>query len=266
MLHVASLCAGPALDPASRVTLNFHPDRLAGERLVLEALADDGVYLSQFVTGIGNGGLTAYPGGDRWRWESRMFNGAYDSEPGHRRPVYGSLNFRAKPFGGSPRFGSAHLRLKADTLARSTFCYPDSAAEPTHFGTAQHMLLIELARADEQDALDDYIEAHVHGTVRLDRDVEALVLDPGYRETRVETAAAKLPCPLEWHAGFRLTVDELYRHPHYRGRHALALGTEIAVDGLLDPRIIGDAARAGRHDPQSLKHVWHCLARFGAPT
>ncbi|MFF4772940.1 DUF3626 domain-containing protein [Microtetraspora fusca] len=42
----------------------------------------DGVYLSQFVTGTGHGGLTAHPGGDRWRWKSRIFARA----PTTRRP------------------------------------------------------------------------------------------------------------------------------------------------------------------------------------
>lgn len=263
--HVSSLSAGSALDRSLRVTLNFHPDRHVGGRPILTALAEDGVYLSQFVTGTSNGGLTAHRGGDRWRWENRMFAGAYDNAPGHQRPVYGSLNFRHKPFGGSPRFGSAHFRLTADTLARTTFCYPDSAAEPRHFGTAARMALIELARADTRDDLDDYIEAHVHRPVRLDRHVEALVLDPSYRGTDVESAAALLPCPVRWHAGFRLAADELRRHPDYRGRQFVDLGIEIAVGGILDPRIIGDAARTGRYDPQSLKRVWHYLARFGAP-
>lgn len=263
--HVSSLSSGPALDPALRMTLNFHPDRDTGGRPILAALADDGVYLSQFVTGTSNGGLTAHPGGDRWHWESRIFNGAYDHAPGHQRPVYGALNFRHKPVGGSPRFGSTHLRLTADTLARATFCYPDSAAEPGDFGTAARMSLIKLAQADDRDALDDYIEAHVHGPVRLDRHVEALVLDPSYRSTNVEAAADRLPCPVRWHSGFRLAVEELRRHPDYRGQEFIDLGVEIAVDGFLDPRIIGDAARTGRHDPQSLKRVWHYLARFGAP-
>jgi hypothetical protein len=125
--------------------------------------------------------------------------------------------------------------------------------------------LIALAEADGADPLDDYIEAHVHGPVRLERDVEALVLDPGHRGTPVAAVAARLPCPLEWHAGFRLSVDELRRHPGYRGREAVELGVRIAAGGALDPRVLGDAARSGRHDPQALKRVWHCLARFGAP-
>lgn len=41
------------------------------------------------------------------------------------------------------------------------------------------------------------------------------------------------------------------------------LGEAIAVDGVLDPGVVGDAARSGRHDPQEVKQVWHHLARFG---
>jgi hypothetical protein len=259
--HVASLASGAPLDPRLRITVNFHPDR--GD--VLEALARDGAYYSQFVTGTSSGGLTAYPGGDRWRWEHRMFAGAYDQAPARLRPVYGALNFRRKSVGAAPRFGSAHLRLHADTLARATFCYPDSHFEPTAFGVASRMSLIELALADPADELDDYVEAQVHGPVRLDRDVEAFVLDPSYRGTDVETVVRGLPCPLQWHAGFRVDIDELRRHPDYRGPQYVALAIELAADQRLDPRAIGDAARTRQYDEQDLKKVWHYLARFGIP-
>ncbi|MFD7442230.1 DUF3626 domain-containing protein [Streptomyces sp. NPDC059909] len=262
--HVAALASGPPVDPALRVTLNFHPDRLLRGTPILDALAMDGVYRSQFVTGTSNGGLTAYPGGDRWRWESRIFDGAYDEAPAHERPVYGALNFRRRAVGGAPRFGSAHFRLTAETLARTTFCYPDSFLEPSDFGVASRMRLIELALADSQDDLDDYIEAQVHGPVRLDRDVEALALDPRYQGTAVEDTALRLPCPVEWHPGFGLTVEELRLHPGYRGQEYVDLGTQIAVDGRLDPRVLGEAARTGRFDPQGIKRVWHYVARFGA--
>ena len=62
----------------ARVTLNFHPDRVMSDgRTVAEALRDEGIYRSQFETGISNGGLTAFPGGDRDEWERRLFDGAY---------------------------------------------------------------------------------------------------------------------------------------------------------------------------------------------
>ncbi|GIJ44316.1 hypothetical protein Val02_12020 [Virgisporangium aliadipatigenens] len=248
---VAARCAGDPLDPSLRITLNFHPDR------TLPALVADGVYVSQFVTGTSNGGLTAYPGGDRWRWERRMFGGAYDDAPPHARPVYGALNFRRDPYGAAPRFGSAHLRLNAAALHRATFCYPDSYLEPTDFGVAARMPLIALARAAAvADPLDDYVEAHVHGPVRLDRDIEAVVLDPSYMDSEIPPGL-----PVEWHPGFRLPVEELVRHADYRGRRHVDLGVALAVDGVLTPKLIGDAA--GRHDPQDLKRVWHLLARFG---
>jgi Protein of unknown function (DUF3626) len=264
--HVTTLATGEPVDPSWRVTLHFHPDRLLAGEPILRLMARDGRYRSQFETGTGNGGLTAFPGGDRWRWESRIFAGAYDDGPAADRPKYGSLNFRRRLVGGSPRFGSAYLRLAPHTLARTTFCYPDSVFEPEHFGVVSRLsTLVALAGADDKDTLDDYVEAHVHGAVDLARDVAALVLDPCYRGTPVETAAGALACPVEWHGGFTLTTAELRRHPGYRGPEFVALGESLARDGRLDPRVIGDAARAGRHDEQALKRVWHYVARFGSP-
>ncbi|WP_281356630.1 DUF3626 domain-containing protein [Amycolatopsis anabasis] len=266
LAHVAALAGGGPIAPDLRVTLQFHPDRLVHGVPILTAMARDGVYRSQFETGTSNGGLTAHPGGDRWRWESRLFAGAYDEVAAAERPKYGSLNFRRRAVGGSPRFGSAHLRLTADTLARTTFCYPDSVCEPADFGVAgKASALIALAEADDKDPLDDYVEAHVHGPLTLGRDVEAIVLDPCYRGTEVERAAAELGCAVEWHGGFRLSTAELRRHPEFRGPEYVELGLALARDGWLDPRILGDAARTGRHDEQDLKRVWHYVARFGNP-
>lgn len=135
----------------------------------------------------------------------RIFGTAYDHAPAHERPAYGALNFRRQVVGAAPRFGSSHFRLTGAALRRATFCYPDSAAEPSAFGVAAGMSLIELP------------------------------------------------------------VGELRRHPDFRGPEFVALGARIAEDGHLDPRTIGDAVRTGRHEPQDLKKVWHCLARFGAP-
>ncbi len=267
--HVAARSSGGPLPAGLDVTLNFHPDRAGTDGVpILESLARDGVYRSQFSTGTSNGGLTAHPGGDRWAWESRIFGGAYDDAPADRRPVYGALNHLRSPYGGAPRFGSAHFRLAPAALHRATFCYPDSVFEPEHFGTAEATALLAVAEADEQDLLDAYVEAQLHGPVRLSDHLDALVLDPCYRGTPVETAARALPCRLEWHPGHRLTVDELAHRAdlaEYRGPHIAALGAAVARDGVLDPAAIGAAVREGRHDPQELKRVWHCLARFGRP-
>src|SRR6187402_2202415 len=118
MMVVASRAADPA-DAARRpcqhlrvqVTVQFHPDWPFRDGMVLESMARDGVYRSQFETGTSNGGLTAHEGGDRWRWESRLFEGRYDAADPTTRPVYGAWNRRDDPYGGAIRFGSAHLRL-----------------------------------------------------------------------------------------------------------------------------------------------------------
>lgn len=266
--HVGALAAGDPVDRTLRVTVNFHPDRTSGDLPILVRMRQDGGYRSQFATGTSNGGLTAYPGGDRWRWESRMFGGVYDDAPAHLRPVYGALNHRRRSVGGSPRFGSAHFRLAEETLPRTTFCYPDSHLEPTSFAVADRFDLLDLLERDAEgrDPLDAYVEAQVHGAVRFDAQVEALVLDPCFRGTETETQARRLPCAVEWHDGFRLDADVLRQHPDYRGQEYVDLGVRLAVDSMLTPRVLGDAARSGRYDPQSLKRVWHYLARFGSPS
>lgn len=263
LAHVARLSNGGPLRNVIPVTLNFHPDRQYGGVPILETLAREGLYRSQFETGTSNGGLTAHPGGDRWRWESRIFGGAYDQAPPEERPKYGALNFRRRATGGAPRFGSAHFRLRQEVLERCTFCYPDSVFDPAHFGVVSRMGLIAHALAACDDLLDDYIEAHVHGPVCLAEAVEALVLDPCYQGTEIESQANRLACALEWHPGFRLSTEELCRYPQYRGEHYVNLGLEIAVDGYLDPACIGVAVAKGQHDPQDVKKVWHYLARYG---
>lgn len=275
--HVAGQSRGEALDRRVRVTLSFHPDRETDGRMLIEHLAQDRVYRSQFETGTSNGGLTAHPGGSRWRWEQRIFGGAYDDAPNGERPKYGALNHRERPIGGAPRFGSCHLRLAEHMLDRATFAFPDSTFEPTDFATAERCDLVALAdaaearpftdprEAEEGGVLDDYIEAHVHGVIDLSCDVEAIVLDPSYRATDVEVHAAALPVALEWHEGRRLTVDELRRHSDFRGARIVEVGAEIAENGWLDARMVGVAVAAGHHDPQDLKKVWHHVCRFGAP-
>ncbi|MEV0428667.1 DUF3626 domain-containing protein [Micromonospora sp. NPDC050495] len=304
-----------------RLTLNFHPDRLLGDgRTVAEALAGEGVYRSQFETGISNGGLTAFPGGDRDRWEEKMFGGAYQ-RPGVRpaeRPRYGGLNLLDHPDGACPRFGSCHLRLRPEALSRSTFSFGDSYAEPTEFGTLEVFepvlaallsatagtgvslgvagmdtgtllgtLLARRAGASRAAgrALDDYIEAQVHGPVDLARDVEELVVDPSFRGTGTGRILAGIAqrhgFPLRWHGGFQLPVDGI--DAEFRGPAipplAARVHAEFARPGEpVHAALIGRAAASVVREPhrwadrgapevtlQHLKQLWHVLVRFGTP-
>ena len=132
------------------ITVSFHPDRLLADgSSVAQRLAAEGRYRSQFETGISNGGLTAYAGGDRDVWERRMFAGAYPSSVTVDRPIYGGLNLAGYPDGASPRFGSCHLILDPAVARRTTFSHGDSVTEPTVVGTADTFGGIWAALLDE---------------------------------------------------------------------------------------------------------------------
>jgi hypothetical protein len=298
--HVRQRCPGRTpLAVDAPITINFHPDRAVDGRTVIEGLLADGRFRSQFETGISNGGLTAYPGGDRDRWEQRMFGGAYQ-RAGVRaadRPKYGALNLRHHDDGAAPRFGSAHLRLRAHVRDRATFTFGDSFHHPTEAGTADAFdavlaalrahhgegALERSAGAGPGRALDDYIEAQIHGPVRLSDDVDALVLDSSFTSSGCGTARAaallaeRYGVRVEWRAGFRLAPGAI--PAEFRGAEvptlALVLCERHGVDSV-DPALIGAAARDVVADPgawerwggpaealQLLKYLWHCLVQFG---
>ena len=112
LAYVAARSDGGPLDPALRVTINFHPGRLHGGLPLLRCVADDGEYRSQFETGTGNGSLSAHPGGERWHWETRLFGGAYDTASTNERPKVGALNFRRRATGAAPRSPSVTGRAR----------------------------------------------------------------------------------------------------------------------------------------------------------
>lgn len=265
LAHVCGLSPRDAQPATYPVTLNFHPDTWIDGVSMIDLLARDGVYRSQFETGTSNGGRTAYPGGDRWIWESRIFGKAYDEADAALRPKYGALNHRLSLVGGSPRFGSCHLRLQQHVLARTTLCYPDSHLEPQDFGIEGASVLIGLAEANRlglDPVLDNYVEAHVHGVLRMGEDVDAVVLDPSYRDTVIEAAAYRLGCRIEWHDGYRLNLDQLQDCGRFRGQAAAEAIVRIAVQDTVTPAILG-SARDGALDSKTAKSVWHCMARYG---
>ncbi len=290
----------------ARVTVHFHPDRLTADgRTVVQGLLAHGRYRSQFETGISNGGLTAFPGGDRDRWEHRLFGGAYDGAPAAARPVYGALDLVGHPDGAAPRFGSCHLRLTSAALARCTFSAGDSVTEPAEVGTLDAfapvlaallarpracgvvglaaVLRAPAARTAPGRCLDDYVEAQVHGGLVLGRDVAAVVVDPSLRGTPAGSGLVELGrrygVPVRWHHGFELAparVPEEFRGPvaqrlavHVCARYAAPVLT-AAVVGRAAASVVRDPAAWASWGPpaevlQQLKYLWHVLVAYGQP-
>ncbi len=304
----------------TRVTLNFHPDRVRRDGLtVAEGLLRDGVYRSQFDTGVTNGSPTAFLGGERDRWEERLFGSAYHEGdprgPTHERPKYGAFNVMSHSDGGSPRFGSCYFELSRAMLARCTFTWGDSHEGPEHVGTIGRFEVVLAAWLEAVDtsgcalgiaevdvatlierlstaeslrhstgsrapgrALDDYIEAQVHGPIDLARDVEALVIDPAFDDTEtgkhLVAIATHYRIALRRHAGFVLRPAEV--PSDFRGSRMPALAERISGGSELDAATLGQAAQSLIREPtkwqdwgteaeawQHIKQLWHVLVRFG---
>jgi hypothetical protein len=288
---------GPQLDELaalvrarSRVTLNFHPDRLvAGGGTVADELLGSGRYRSQFETGISNGSRTAFAGGDRDRWEAELFGGAYHAPDvtAADRPKYGALDVFHHLDGGSPRFGSCFFVLRHELRAQCTFTWGDSHAGPEHVGTLAVLepllgallesvatsgtalglaldpdgLVAALASASRAGvvarALDAYIEAQVHAELDLATAFDALVIDPAFDGTatgaRLEAISLRYGIPLTRHPGFVLAPGEV--PDDFRGPRMVPLAQRIAVADRLDAAVVGEAA-ASLHRTPALWQDW----------
>lgn len=284
---------------AARVTLNFHPDRLdAKGRTVASGLLRDGRYVSQWVTRTTNGSPTAFAGGARATWESRLFGGAYDRLTGtpeaasDERPKYGALDVMRHSDGGSPRFGSCFFVLRPEAAARCTFTWGDSHLGPEDVGTARSfspivaawletvvrdgaalgvaadvpaLLARDFADPAIPDApgrtLDDYIEAQVHGPIELPRDVEELVVDPSFAST--ETGATLSALGARYGIPIRHHAGFVLAADEvpddFRGPRMRPLAERIAGRAPLDAALLGQAARALHLTPDA-------FADWAAPT
>ncbi|SMF86718.1 Protein of unknown function [Paenibacillus uliginis N3/975] len=290
------------------------------KKSVAEALLEQGVYKSQFETLLSNGSVSAYPGGERDLWEKDLFGGAYQKEgtTNSQRPKYGALDLMLHPDGPAPRFGSCYFLLSPKVSYRSTYTYLDSHQNPKEKGTytafddilaallkevfnrdfaigeknltprklIDHLRVhltkpfADLSSSEANRNLNHYIEAQVHGDIRLKEDVEILVADPSFKGTSIgrilEQICLQYSIQLYWHMGFAMQVDEV--PVDFRGPSMPSLAKRISHNGYIDVSMIGSAAMNLKHDPyawsdrgtdkevlQELKLLWHVLVRYGKP-
>jgi hypothetical protein len=178
--------------------------------------------------------------------------------------------------------------LAAHVAARATFSHGDSVTEPSVVGTADTFggiwaaLLASVARTGSAcglaapapgawvaalaepktaagRALDDYVEAQIHGGVDLAADVTAVVADPSFAGTPVEAGLARVAPHVIWHPGFELAPDEF--PADLRGPDVPPLARRLGGD-VLDAAALG---RATGEDPQLIKYLWHILVLRGRP-
>ncbi len=287
---------------------------------IAEALFQEGIYKSQFETLLSNGSVSAYPGGFRDQWEELLFGGAYQIKGTNlnERAKYGALNILNHADGPAPRFGSCYFLLKSEVSNRATFTYLDSHQNPKEKGTLRefdmilaalfeeiftrdfalgehNLMLVSLiqhlfhkiekpfedpAKKQVYRNLNHYIEAQVHGAVSLKEDVEILVADPSFIETKVGQTLTKLCAKyhikLYYHAGFQLSVDHIPFD--FRGPEMPSLAKRISKDQVIHAHLIGEAVMDLMKNPetwgdrgtqneilQELKLLWHVLVKYGKP-
>lgn len=237
------------------VTLNFHPDRVARDgATAAESLRDNGIYRTQYETGTGAGSPTAYPGGDRERWEAQLFGEHHRQTEPDLRPRYGGLNAANYPTGACPRFGSCFLELRPAALQRATFCVEDSHR------SADEARVADVGTADEPMSL-------LAGLLELAATTgRAIGLTPG----DVAGVVAVLQAPAGSQTSRPNTVDPIsrvldsteYIEAQLHGTIDLAQAVARIV---IDPSFVGTStgtalqAAADRFGVEMLCHPGYCL-------
>jgi hypothetical protein len=115
-------------------------------------------------------------------------------------------------------------------------------------------------------ALDDYVEAQVHGGLTLGGDVTAVVADPSFRGTGYEPLLRALAPRLRWSPGF--VLEPAAFPAGLRGPQVPPLAARVAARygvRVLDAEVIGRAAREEGSDLQLIKYLWHILVLLGRP-
>ena len=126
--------------------------------------------------------------------------------------------------------------------------------------------------------LDFYIEVQRHGLTSLKSNSSILVTDPSFEGTNTGATLKKIASQynLQYfvHRGFNLKADEVPFD--FRGPNMQSLAKRISDQGVINARVIGDAARdvvlnskdwfdrgTTAEVLQELKLLWHCLVRYG---
>eukprot|EP01125_Pyxidicula_operculata_P019023 TRINITY_DN6857_c0_g1_i2.p1 TRINITY_DN6857_c0_g1~~TRINITY_DN6857_c0_g1_i2.p1 ORF type:complete len:530 (-),score=60.10 TRINITY_DN6857_c0_g1_i2:36-1625(-) len=166
-------------------------------RLIKMISVPRGKYLNQFDTGITGGSekLDA-----RRKWEQNMFGRIYnDTRNDSERPKYGTLNICNAVYGfkGVRHYGASHFILRNDVRLRCTVTSGDSSDEKSakEAGTLDYCChVLAQVKSRDKDTWDNllkasngdfsseveyshyYVEAQIHGTVDINRDVQALFI------------------------------------------------------------------------------------------
>jgi hypothetical protein len=236
------------------------------------------------------------------------------------RPKYGALLLVGHPDGPCPRFGSCYFVLRPEVSSRCSFTlmgsHEDAASEQTGTLNVLEPVMAALTHHIESfpaplgfegltfqrfvtevqarlpilpdgsanqlgRALDSFVEVQVHGSVDLQRDVEALVVDASFLGTPVARTLTKLSSTydisLRWHPGFTLAPAEF--PDVFRDFPVRQIAERVARDGIVNAPNLGAGSNDFVLSPRSweglgslseirtsFRRVWHVLVLSGGPS
>lgn len=210
--------------------IQFRPDKLlpdpdptAPARTIVDSLIETMMYKSVFETQVSSIGDKGTAGSSRDGWEKTIFDGGYHptwASTYEQRPKYGAINAMGTWNAGvSTSYGNSSIVLKPATKERATVTPFDSAgAKAHHVGTTEQFVHVLMAADDARfDAVvaasknttttgyTSFIEAQVHGPIRMDTDVLYIVASSEYKgtphEAKLRELCLKAGIGLKWRTG-----------------------------------------------------------------
>ncbi len=165
---------------------------------VLESIINDsdGLYRNRFETGTSGGCNFDKPRRD---WENSLFSKLYDNAQPYERVKYGALNVTnsINGIGTCLHYGDSYFVLKKQVKNRSTFVIGDSSNMQMHLCTFEHfnillslipnnllkdIITVALKKEKSLNNNYEYIEAQIHGPVRMNQDIEILMVNKKYKD------------------------------------------------------------------------------------
>lgn len=162
---------------------------------VLEYLVEDDHYRNMFEVNKSGGSLNTSL---RVDWENNLFKNIYNNADPSERVKYGALNLTnsSTAIKCCISYGDSFLVLKKEINERSTFVLGDSSCGQMHLATFKYceILLALIPESLLDNVIDivlgtkktlpydnrEYIEVQIHGPLRLNHDIEVLVVNKKY--------------------------------------------------------------------------------------
>lgn len=133
----------------------------------------------------------------RIKWENTLFGNIYNDTTPFDRVKYGPVNINhdTKGVNSAYGYGNSYMVLRNEVKTRTSFVFGDSSLGQIHMCTfdgyyhllyyipddsLKHIMDLAIGKAPTTPFNMQYVEAQYHGPIRLDMDIDKLVINSAY--------------------------------------------------------------------------------------